>query len=111
MSRLTAHGLRSLAIAAGLAAAASAQVTTVAQTAPVPRQVLDARTAFIGNGGSETYGADSYFDLTKYDGGPNRAYDEFFNAVKNWGHFTLVDSTGDADILLVIRFTNPIVSQ
>lgn len=109
MSRLTIHGLRCLGIAATFAAAANAQPT--AQPAPVPRQILVARDAFIGNGGSETYGADSYFDLTKYDGGPNRAYDEFYNAVKDWGYFTLVDSTRYADILLVIRFTNPIVSQ
>lgn len=111
MSRLTVMGLRSLGIAAVSAAAIGAQEPTMAQTAPVPRQVLAARTAFIGNGGSETYGADSYFDLTKYDGGPNRPYDEFYHAVDDWGHYRLVGSTRDAEILLVIRFTNPVVNQ
>lgn len=111
MSRLTVLGLRWLGIAVVSGAAASAQEPTMAQTAPVPRQVLAARTAFIGNGGSETYGADSYFDLTKYDGGPNRPYDEFYRAVEDWGHYTLVGSARDAEILLVIRFTNPVVNQ
>ena len=109
MSRVTVQGLRCLGMAAVFTVTANAQPS--AQRAPVPRQILAARNALIGNGGGQTYGADSYFDLTKYDGGPNRAYDEFYNAVKDWGYFTLVDSTGDADILLVIRFTNPIVSQ
>jgi hypothetical protein len=91
-------------------AAANAQQST-AQRAPVPRQLLTARTAFVANGGSETYGADSYFDLTKYDGGPNRAYDAFYNALKDWGHYELVGSTTEADVLLVIRFTNPVVDR
>jgi len=111
MARLTAQGFRCLGIAAVFAGAARAQQTTVAQTAPVPRQILAARQAFIGNGGSETYGGASYYDLTAYDGGPNRAYDEFYRAIKDWGYFALVDSTRLADILLVVRFTNPIVGQ
>ena len=111
MSRLTILGFRCLGIAAVTAIAASAQEPTPAAAAPVPRQLLAARTAFIGNGGSESYGADTYFDLTKYDGGPDRPYDEFYNAVKDWGHYTLVGSTAEADIMLVIRFTNPVVSQ
>lgn len=88
--------------------------TVVAQRpvgAPVPSQVLTARTVFIGNGGSESYGADSYYRLTRYDGGPNRAYESFYNAIREWGHYEIVDSTRDADVVLVIRFANPIVDQ
>lgn len=88
--------------------------TAVAQrpvSAPVPAQVLTARNVFIGNGGSESYGADSYYRLTKYDGGPNRAYDSFYHAIQDWGHYEIVDSTRDADVVLVIRFANPIVDR
>jgi hypothetical protein len=111
MSRLSIHGMQCVALAALAGATATAQQTRASQRAPVPRQILAARNAFIGNGGSETYGAESYFDLTKYEGGPNRAYDQFYQAMREWGYFALVDSTQAADILLVIRFTNPVVSQ
>lgn len=79
--------------------------------APVPKQVLNARTAFIGNGGGESYGAESYFHRTVYDGGPDRAYNSFYNAVKEWGHYELVGSMSDADVALVIRFASPVVDQ
>lgn len=105
MPDITAWGTRCLACVVLMSSAA------LAQRAPVPRQVLDARTVFVGNGGSESYGADSYFRLTRYDGGPNRPYSEFYGALKDWGHYDLVGSTTDADLLLVIRFTNPIVDR
>lgn len=111
MSRRTVRCTRWLAVAAVFSVAANAQQPAVNGGAPVPRQVLTARTAFIGNGGSETYGAESYFDLTKYDGGPNRAYDSFYRAVEDWGHYQLVGATDDADIMLVIRFSNPVVNR
>jgi hypothetical protein len=108
---MSLRATRCLLIALAVSAAANAQQPAEREPAPVPRQVLAARTAFLGNGGGQTYGADTYFELTTFDGGPNRAYDEFYAALKDWGHYELVGSTRDADILLVIRFTNPIVSQ
>ena len=111
MSRITC-GFRCLVSAVMFSSAASAQGQPGASNrAPVQKQVLRARTAFIGNGGGESYGADSYFHLTKYDGGPNRAYDSFYGAVREWGHYELVGSTADADVLLVIRFANPVVDR
>ena len=83
---------------------------TLAQ-APVPKQLLTARTAFIGNAGGESYGAESYFRRTVYDGGSDRAYNSFYNAVKEWGHYELVGATRDADIVLVIRFASPVVDH
>lgn len=111
MTRITLRGTGSLVIAAVFSVTANAQQPTLGERAPVPRQVLVARTALVGNGGSETYGGESYFDLTQYDGGPNRAYDSFYKAMKEWGHFDLVGSTDEADVLLVIRFTNPVVAR
>ena len=105
MPDITTWGTWCLACVAFMSSAA------LAQRAPVPGQVLDARTVFVGNGGSESYGADSYFRLTRYDGGPDRPYTEFYGALEDWGHYDLVGSTAEADLLLVIRFTNPIVDR
>jgi hypothetical protein len=110
MSRITAWGIRCLAFAIAFTSTANAQQLPAGR-APVPRQVLNARTVFIGNGGSESYGADSYYHLTKFDGGPDRAYNSFYAAVKEWGHYDLVGTTDVADLLLVIRFTNPVVDR
>ena len=84
---------------------------TSAQRVPVPRQLLTARAAFIGNGGGDSYGASSYYRLTKYDGGPDRAYSAFYSAVREWGHYELVGSTDEADVMLVVRFANPVVDR
>src|SRR5689334_11465107 len=100
MSRVVLRGVGCIASTILFTTAALAQS---GPGAPVPRQVLTARTAFIGNGGSESYGAEGYFRLTKYDGGPNRAYNSFYNAVDDWGHYELVGSTREADVSLVIR--------
>jgi hypothetical protein len=105
MSRTISWGIRCLA--SGIVFSSAAR----AQHAPVPQQVLTAHTVFIGNGGGESYGADTYFRLTKFDGGPNRAYEEFYSAVKEWGHYDLVGSTDFADLALVIRFTNRAVDR
>lgn len=108
MSRI---GRSTLFLAATALETVAVSAQPLPRRAPVPRQVVAARTAFIGNGGSESYGAESYFRLTRYDGGPDRAYTTFYSVVERWGHYDLVGSTGDADILLVIKFRNPIVDR
>ena len=108
MSRVTHWGIPCLASVIVFGSTASAQQTA---HAPVPQQVLAARTVFIANGGGESYGADTYFHLTKFDGGPNRAYDSFYAAVKDWGHYDVVTSMDAADLALVVRFTNPAVDR
>lgn len=111
MSRIPVGGTVCLALAVIVGMAAHGQQPAARQHAPVPRQVVTARSAFIANAGGETYGAESYFDLTKYAGGPNRLYDEFYAAVRDWGHYDLVSSLDEADVSLVVRFANPIVNQ
>lgn len=72
---------------------------TVAPTAPIPPQVLAAKKVFISNaGGDEMTGDDQ-----RFSGGPDRAYNEFYAAMKSWGRFELVNSPADADLLLEIR--------
>jgi hypothetical protein len=112
MARVIYWGIGCVASAILSTSAAVAQLPSPAgELAPVPRQVLTARAVLIANGASETYGADSYYRLTKYDGGPNRAYDSFYNEVKSWNHYSLVGETADADVVLVVKFTNPVVDR
>lgn len=104
MHRVTVWGVGCLASVIVSSTVANAQ-------APVPRQVLNAKAVLIANGASESYGADSYYRLTKYDGGPNRAYNSFYAAIKSWDHYDLVGETTDADLVLVIKFANPVVDR
>jgi hypothetical protein len=72
---------------------------TVTPAAPIPPQVLAAKKVFIANaGGDEMTGDDPHFS-----GGPDRAYNEFYAAMKSWGRFEIVNSPADADLLLEIR--------
>jgi hypothetical protein len=113
MSNTRSGKAAGLVVAAALVSisAANAQLSSPGVTAPVPGQILTARRAFISNAGSESYGSQTYFRLTKYDGGPNRLYNQFYAAIKNWGHYELVDSPADADVVCEVRFTSPIVDK
>lgn len=91
--------------------AANAQATSLAVTAPVPGQIIAAKRVFISNAGSESYGSESYFRLTRYDGGPDRFYNQFYAAIKNWGRYEIADSPANADMVCEVRFTSPIVDK
>ena len=39
----------------------------------------------------------------QFTGGPDRAYNQFYAAMKSWGRFEIVNSPADADLLLEIR--------
>lgn len=70
--------------------------------APIPAQITGATKVFIANGGGdrlETLGE------TELDGGPDRPYNEFYAAMKSWGHYQLVSSPSDADLVLKISCT------
>jgi hypothetical protein len=70
-----------------------------APAAPVPAQILTAKKIFIANaGGDEMAEGDPIFS-----GGPDRAYNQFYTAMKLWGRFQIVDSPAPADLLLEIR--------
>ncbi|MGH7604327.1 MAG: hypothetical protein ACRENK_10060 [Gemmatimonadaceae bacterium] len=90
---------------------ANAQEMAQNVTAPVPGQILTAKRIFISNAGSETYGSESYFNLTRYDGGPNRFYNQLYSAMKSWGRYELTDSPATADVVYEVRFSNPIVDK
>jgi hypothetical protein len=71
------------------------------QPAPIPAQILAAKKVFIANGG----GDESHYEAASYTGGPDRAYNEFYAAMKTWGRYELVAAPGDADLIFEIRLT------
>jgi hypothetical protein len=82
-----------------LAVIAMAQKAAPVPDAPVPPQILAAKKIFIVNaGGDEMAEEDPIFT-----GGPDRAYNQFYAAMKSWGHYQIVSSPADADLLLDVR--------
>ncbi|MFZ1929934.1 MAG: hypothetical protein WAU50_12415, partial [Candidatus Sulfotelmatobacter sp.] len=86
----------------GLVAGLSAQQAKGPASAPVPPQIAMAKKAFISNGGGESF--EDVFDETVFDGGPDRPYNQFYAAVKDWGRFDIVSSPADADLVLEISW-------
>jgi hypothetical protein len=84
----------------------AAKDTKEVSPAPVPTQILTAKTVFIANAGGEENPSDSQFS-----GGPDRAYNQFYAAIKSWGRFELVSSPANADLLFELRFTQPQVGD
>lgn len=81
-------------------APAAAQESQIV-SAPIPPQIVNAKTVFIGNGGNES--------TTEYGGGPDRPYNTFYSEMKTWGHYALVSSPADADLFLEIHLVFPVV--
>jgi hypothetical protein len=79
----------------------AAQQKKATAPAPIPAQIVTARKVFIANGG----GDESRYDGSFYTGGPDRAYNEFYAAMKTWGRYELVASPADADLVFEIRLT------
>ncbi len=71
-------------------------------TAPVPPQIAAARSVFIANGGGESL--DTVIDQTVFNGGPDRPYNEFYAAMKGWGHYQIADSPAAADLVFEISW-------
>ena len=71
------------------------------EPAPIPTQISSAKRVFIANAGSDDPGIVEAL----YSGGPDRAYDQFYAAMKSSGSYQLVGSPAEADLLFEIRFT------
>jgi hypothetical protein len=86
-----------LAVASlGLAMISSAVLLAQAPAEPIPSQILTAKKVFISNAGGD-------FDSNLWSGGPDRAYNTFYAAIKSWGRYELVSTPGEADMVLDIR--------
>jgi hypothetical protein len=66
--------------------------------APVPTQIAAARTIFLVNNG-----ADANFPMTALD-----AYNRVYSALQIWGHFQLVNSPDQADLVFQLRDIAPV---
>lgn len=80
----------------------------VAQTkafeGPVPPQVVSARKIFISNAGTDAEGVAVF----KRAGEPQQVYNHFYSAMQAWGHYELVPSPADAELVFEIRFSAPV---
>lgn len=74
----------------------------VSSPAPVPSELLTAKKIFITYGGGPS-------DQSGYSGTDTRTYDQFFAALKTWGHYDLVSSPADAELVFEISFASPLV--
>jgi hypothetical protein len=70
--------------------------------APVPSPIAAARKVFISNAPGSHPPASF--------GGAERTYDEFYTAMKGWGHYELVSAPSDADLILEISFDSSLSS-
>ncbi|MEJ2009710.1 MAG: hypothetical protein P8Z30_16415 [Acidobacteriota bacterium] len=83
--------------------ALGAQVSKPAQAAaPVPQQILSAQKVFISNGGGA---CDPFFEEPIFSGGPARAYNQFYAAIKSWGRYQLVPAPADAELTFEISLS------
>jgi hypothetical protein len=82
--------------------AATAQQTAPISVAPVPPQLLNAKTVFISNAG-----ADSGLFPHPFTGDPDRAYNEFYAGVVSWGRYQLAASPAEADLVFELQLMAP----
>ncbi len=85
------------------AALSSAQEKKLPPPAPVPPQIATAKKVFISNTGGESFA--QVTKQTAFSGGPDRPFDQFYAAMKDWGRYELVSSPGDADLIFVFAWT------
>lgn len=71
--------------------------------APLPAQIFTAKKVFVSNGGGDT--------LDYYSGGPDRAYNELYAALKGWRRYELVATPADAELVFEISFSVPILGE
>jgi len=82
--------------------AVTAQQPAPVAVAPVPPQLLNAKTVFISNAGS-----DSGLFPHPFTGDPDRAYNEFYAGVVSWGRYQLTESPAEADLVFELQLMAP----
>jgi len=89
---------RSLCLLFLAASVATAQDTAGQVRGPVPPAILSARRIFVSNAG-----ADSGLFPKPFSGNTDRAYNQFFAALKAAGLFELVSDPSEADLVLELQ--------
>jgi hypothetical protein len=97
-------GYLCLAVTVGCAAPATviAQNSAHDQVGPVPPGILAAKSIFVSNAG-----ADSGMFPSPFTGDPDRAYTEFYAALKATGDYQLADDPSQADLVLELQLIAP----
>lgn len=81
---------------------ASAQMPLYNEAGPVPDIIRSAKSVFVSNAG-----ADSGLFPSPFTGDPDRAYTEFYSALKARGAYTLVSDPSKADLVLELQLNAP----
>jgi len=76
------------------------------QPAPIPVPLLSAQRVFLANGGTDSISMDAFKKAAQV----NEPYNSLYLALQTWGHWQLLASPSDADLILVVRFTAPLVT-
>jgi hypothetical protein len=92
--------LSSVVLTLSLLSSFTAAQTKQIPPAPIPTQISTAKKIFIANGGGDDPGI--YEALFNRD--VDRAYNQFYGAMKSVDRYELVGSPAEADLLLEIRF-------
>lgn len=73
-------------------------------SAPIPAPILSAQKVFLANGGADLN------SVKEFQGGDpmNEPYNSTYAALKSWGHWQLVSSPENADLVLVVRSMAPV---
>jgi hypothetical protein len=105
MRKTVRHGIACAALAIALVAVPGlrAQDRKESLPAPLPAQIFTAKKVFVSNGGGDT---NDY-----YSGGPDRAYNQLYAALKSLGRYELVTAPADVELAFEISFSVPIVGE
>ena len=86
-----------------LPATQEAEPPALPPAAPVPAQIIAGRKVFVSNLGADT----SLILPDHYRGGPDRAYNQFYAAMKSWGRYELLPAPTGADLILTLAWVAP----
>jgi hypothetical protein len=76
--------------------------------APVPAPIRAAHTLFIANGGMDAFSLQAFQEIGL---SKTNTYDALYAAIQNWKTYQLVSSPADADLVLYIRSSAPLVGN
>jgi hypothetical protein len=102
LSSMTAVAQRAAWPARGAHADPKPAPEPVASVIQVPPALLAAKKVFLSNAG-----ADSGLFPHPFSGTPDRAYSQFYDAVKAWNRYSLVADPSDADLVFELQLTAP----